>query len=55
VELQLSTHCFTVFLSWKMHIDTNSFRSKRIKDLAVGYGFNGIIAGTRKTTPGALH
>ncbi|GLB33992.1 hypothetical protein LshimejAT787_0108760 [Lyophyllum shimeji] len=27
-------------------------RSKRIKDLARGYGYNGIIAGTRKTTPG---
>jgi nicotinate-nucleotide pyrophosphorylase (carboxylating) len=27
-------------------------RSKRIKDLAVGYGYKGIIAGTRKTTPG---
>ncbi|KAI0065980.1 nicotinate-nucleotide diphosphorylase [Artomyces pyxidatus] len=26
--------------------------SKRIKDLAAGYGFKGIIAGTRKTTPG---
>ncbi|KAF5359035.1 hypothetical protein D9758_004772 [Tetrapyrgos nigripes] len=26
--------------------------SKRIKDLARGYGFKGIIAGTRKTTPG---
>lgn len=29
-------------------------RSKRIKDLAVGYGYKGIIAGTRKTTPGKL-
>ncbi|KAG1755501.1 Quinolinate phosphoribosyl transferase [Suillus lakei] len=27
-------------------------KSKRIKDLAVGYGYKGIIAGTRKTTPG---
>lgn len=27
-------------------------RSKRIKDLAQGYGYKGIIAGTRKTTPG---
>ncbi|KAF8897732.1 Quinolinate phosphoribosyl transferase [Infundibulicybe gibba] len=27
-------------------------KSKRIKDLARSYGFNGIIAGTRKTTPG---
>jgi nicotinate-nucleotide pyrophosphorylase (carboxylating) len=27
-------------------------RSKRIKDLATGYGYKGIIAGTRKTTPG---
>ncbi|KAG6336540.1 hypothetical protein ID866_2562 [Astraeus odoratus] len=27
-------------------------RSKRIKDLAAGYGYKGIIAGTRKTTPG---
>ncbi|KAJ6515682.1 Quinolinate phosphoribosyl transferase [Mycena sanguinolenta] len=27
-------------------------KSKRIKDLARGYGFQGIIAGTRKTTPG---
>ncbi|KAA1466713.1 nicotinate-nucleotide diphosphorylase [Dentipellis sp. KUC8613] len=27
-------------------------KSKRIKDLARGYGFKGIIAGTRKTTPG---
>lgn len=27
-------------------------KSKRIKDLARGYGYNGIIAGTRKTTPG---
>ncbi|KAF5387635.1 hypothetical protein D9615_000570 [Tricholomella constricta] len=27
-------------------------RSKKIKDLARGYGYNGIIAGTRKTTPG---
>ncbi|KAI0320247.1 Quinolinate phosphoribosyl transferase [Amylostereum chailletii] len=27
-------------------------RSKRIKDLATGYGFTGTIAGTRKTTPG---
>lgn len=26
--------------------------SKRIKDLARGYGFQGIVAGTRKTTPG---
>lgn len=27
-------------------------KSKRIKDLATGYGYKGIIAGTRKTTPG---
>jgi nicotinate-nucleotide pyrophosphorylase len=27
-------------------------RSKRIKDLAERHGFRGIIAGTRKTTPG---
>ncbi|KAF8138485.1 Quinolinate phosphoribosyl transferase [Boletus edulis] len=27
-------------------------KSKRIKDLARGYGYKGIIAGTRKTTPG---
>ncbi|KAG7096758.1 hypothetical protein E1B28_004170 [Marasmius oreades] len=27
-------------------------KSKRIKDLAAGYGYQGIIAGTRKTTPG---
>ncbi|PFH51370.1 hypothetical protein AMATHDRAFT_59076 [Amanita thiersii Skay4041] len=27
-------------------------KSKRVRDLARGYGFNGIIAGTRKTTPG---
>ncbi|PPR04052.1 hypothetical protein CVT24_010627 [Panaeolus cyanescens] len=27
-------------------------RSKRIKDLARGYGFTGTVAGTRKTTPG---
>jgi len=27
-------------------------RSKRTKDLAQSYGFRGIIAGTRKTTPG---
>ncbi|PPR03844.1 hypothetical protein CVT26_000842 [Gymnopilus dilepis] len=27
-------------------------KSKRIKDLARSYGFNGTIAGTRKTTPG---
>jgi hypothetical protein len=27
-------------------------RSRHIKDLAVGYGYKGIIAGTRKTTPG---
>ncbi|KAF8917827.1 Quinolinate phosphoribosyl transferase [Mucidula mucida] len=27
-------------------------RSKQIKDLARGYGYKGIIAGTRKTTPG---
>ncbi|KAI6163086.1 Quinolinate phosphoribosyl transferase [Pisolithus thermaeus] len=27
-------------------------KSKQIKDLAVGYGYKGIIAGTRKTTPG---
>ncbi|KAF9268148.1 nicotinate-nucleotide diphosphorylase [Marasmius fiardii PR-910] len=27
-------------------------KSKQIKDLAVGYGYQGIIAGTRKTTPG---
>ncbi|OBZ77086.1 Nicotinate-nucleotide pyrophosphorylase [carboxylating] [Grifola frondosa] len=27
-------------------------KSKQIKDLARGYGYNGIIAGTRKTTPG---
>ncbi|KAF9006550.1 Quinolinate phosphoribosyl transferase [Cyathus striatus] len=26
--------------------------SKKIKDLARGYGYNGIVAGTRKTTPG---
>ncbi len=29
-------------------------RSKKIKDLARGYGYNGIIAGTRKTTPGTM-
>ncbi|KAJ7682596.1 Quinolinate phosphoribosyl transferase [Mycena polygramma] len=29
-------------------------KSKRIKDLARGYGFKGIVAGTRKTTPGWL-
>ncbi|KAJ8086828.1 nicotinate-nucleotide diphosphorylase (carboxylating) [Marasmius tenuissimus] len=27
-------------------------KSKRIKDLATSYGYQGIIAGTRKTTPG---
>ncbi|KAF8076592.1 Quinolinate phosphoribosyl transferase [Lyophyllum atratum] len=27
-------------------------RSKKIKDLARGYGYTGVIAGTRKTTPG---
>jgi len=27
-------------------------KSKRVKDLARSYGFKGIIAGTRKTTPG---
>ncbi|KAF8663493.1 hypothetical protein AX16_001061 [Volvariella volvacea WC 439] len=27
-------------------------KSKRIKDLARGYGYKGVIAGTRKTTPG---
>ncbi|EGO02165.1 hypothetical protein SERLA73DRAFT_166646 [Serpula lacrymans var. lacrymans S7.3] len=27
-------------------------KSKRIKDLARGYGYEGVIAGTRKTTPG---
>ncbi|KAK0441258.1 Quinolinate phosphoribosyl transferase [Desarmillaria tabescens] len=27
-------------------------QSKKIKDLARGYGYNGIIAGTRQTTPG---
>jgi len=27
-------------------------KSKSVKDLAKGYGYNGIIAGTRKTTPG---
>ncbi|KAJ7284025.1 Quinolinate phosphoribosyl transferase [Mycena rebaudengoi] len=27
-------------------------KSKRVKDLARGYGFKGTIAGTRKTTPG---
>ncbi|OAX44476.1 nicotinate-nucleotide diphosphorylase [Rhizopogon vinicolor AM-OR11-026] len=27
-------------------------KSKRIKDLALGFGYKGIIAGTRKTTPG---
>jgi len=27
-------------------------KSKRVKDLARGYGYKGIIAGTRKTTPG---
>jgi nicotinate-nucleotide pyrophosphorylase (carboxylating) len=27
-------------------------KSKRIKDLARGYGYKGIVAGTRKTTPG---
>jgi len=29
-----------------------SHRSKTVKDLARGYGYKGIIAGTRKTTPG---
>ncbi|KAK7060462.1 nicotinate-nucleotide diphosphorylase (carboxylating) [Paramarasmius palmivorus] len=29
-------------------------KSKRIKDLATGYGYTGIIAGTRKTTPGTI-
>jgi nicotinate-nucleotide pyrophosphorylase (carboxylating) len=28
------------------------YSSKCTKDLAVSYGFHGIIAGTRKTTPG---
>ncbi|KIY74214.1 nicotinate-nucleotide diphosphorylase [Cylindrobasidium torrendii FP15055 ss-10] len=27
-------------------------KSKTIKDLATGYGYKGIVAGTRKTTPG---
>ncbi|KAF8238877.1 nicotinate-nucleotide diphosphorylase [Tricholoma matsutake] len=27
-------------------------KSRKVKDLARGYGYNGIIAGTRKTTPG---
>lgn len=31
-----------------------SHSSKRIKDLAQSYGFRGIVAGTRKTTPGIV-
>ena len=37
---------------WRTHPTSINDRSKRIKDLATGYGFKGIIAGTRKTTPG---
>ncbi|KAJ7178946.1 Quinolinate phosphoribosyl transferase [Mycena filopes] len=29
-----------------------NYAGARIKDLARGYGFNGVVAGTRKTTPG---
>lgn len=39
------------------HLDTvltPDFRSKRIHDLARGYGFKGVVAGTRKTTPGGF-
>ena len=35
-------------------IDDSSYvnSSKHIKDVAQSYGFRGIVAGTRKTTPG---
>jgi len=42
-----------VFLFWSRIYDT-CHSSKRIKDLAQSYGFRGIIAGTRKTTPGIV-
>lgn len=59
---QVQRHCnevscaFVLIVPNTYHIYVLVFlgRSKRIKDLAVGYGYKGIIAGTRKTTPGKL-
>jgi hypothetical protein len=42
-----------VFFFWSTTHDI-CHSSKRIKDLAQSYGFRGIIAGTRKTTPGIV-
>jgi nicotinate-nucleotide pyrophosphorylase (carboxylating) len=51
----IATACVlgVVFLFWSRTHDTYH-SSKRIKDLAQSYGFRGIIAGTRKTTPGIV-
>jgi nicotinic acid phosphoribosyltransferase len=48
----IATKCVVLVCQFKFKNNASSFRSKRIKDLARGYGYNGIVAGTRKTTPG---
>ena len=39
-------------LSVSIELTDVRHRSKRIKDIARGCGYRGIVAGTRKTTPG---
>lgn len=36
------------------HAYSSCSRSKKFSDLAKGYGYKGILAGTRKTTPGSF-
>lgn len=49
----IATKCVPSFLpTWISSSFFAKYRSKRIKDQARSYGFKGIIAGTRKTTPG---
>jgi nicotinate-nucleotide pyrophosphorylase (carboxylating) len=45
----IATKCVNV-VDRELSADVN--RSKRLHDQARGYGFKGIVAGTRKTTPG---
>ncbi|KAI0306865.1 Quinolinate phosphoribosyl transferase [Multifurca ochricompacta] len=49
IALNLLARCSGIATASRDRCD---FSSKRTKDLAESYGFRGIIAGTRKTTPG---
>jgi nicotinate-nucleotide pyrophosphorylase (carboxylating) len=58
VALNLLARCngiVTKYLNDVVHeVSADVTRSKRLHDQAQGHGFKGIVAGTRKTSPGMV-